>query len=48
MRHRDAVFGVPKESRQQRKIVLERLVELFDGHDAAEEIRRLKSQDDGF
>lgn len=48
VRHRDAVFGVPEESRRERKVVLERLVELFDGHDAAEEIRRLKSQDDGF
>lgn len=46
--HRDSVFGVPAESRRERKKVLERLFELFDGHDAEEEIRRLKSQDEGF
>lgn len=48
VRHRDAVFGVPAESRTERRRALERLIELFDGHDAADEIRRLKSQDDGF
>lgn len=48
VRHRDAVFGVPAESRTERRRALERLIELFDGHDAGDEIRRLKSQDDGF
>lgn len=48
VRHRDAVFGVPAESRRERQKVLERLVELFDGHDAVEEVRRLKLQDEGF
>ena len=48
LRHRDAVFGVPAESRRERVKVLERLFELFDGHDAEDEIRRLKSQDEGF
>jgi hypothetical protein len=48
VRHRDAVFGVPAASRTERSRALERLVELFDGHDAEDEIRRLKSQDDGF
>ena len=48
VRHRDAVLGVPVESRRERKVVLARLVELFDGNDAAEEVARLKSQDEGF
>jgi hypothetical protein len=48
LRHRDSVFGVPAETRRERGKVLSRLVELFDGHDAEEEIRRLKSQDEGF
>lgn len=46
--HRDAVYGVPAKSRQQRKQALKRLFELFEGHDAAEEVRRLKSEDQGF
>jgi hypothetical protein len=48
LRHRDTVFGVPAESRRERGKVLERLVALFDGHDAEAEIRQLKSQDEGF
>ncbi len=48
VRHRDAALGVPVESRRERKLVLRRLVELFDGNDAAEEVTRLKSQDEGF
>ncbi len=48
VRHRDAVFGVPVESRRERQKVLERLVDLFDGHDAPEEVRQLKLQDEGF
>jgi hypothetical protein len=48
IRQRDTVFGVPAESRRERGKVLERLFELFDGHDAEEEIRRLKLQDEGF
>lgn len=48
VRHRDAVFGVPEESRRERQKVLERLVDLFDGHDAIDEVRRLKLQDEGF
>jgi len=48
VRHRDAVFGVPARSRQERRKVLDRLFDLFDGHDAEDEIRRLKTQDEGF
>jgi hypothetical protein len=47
-RHRDAVFGVPAESRQERRKVLDRLIDLFEGNDPEEEIRRLKSEDEGF
>jgi hypothetical protein len=48
LRHRDAVFGVPAESRRERRRALDRLVELFEGNDPEEEIRRLKSEDEGF
>jgi hypothetical protein len=48
LRHRDTIFGVPAKTRQERMKALERLFELFDGHDAEEEIRRLKEQDEGF
>ena len=48
VRHRDAVFGVPAESRKKRMEKLGELFELFEGHDAEEEIHRLKTQDEGF
>ena len=47
-RHRDSVLGVPAKSRKQRQKALSRLIELFDGHDADEEVRRLKAEDAGF
>jgi hypothetical protein len=46
--HRDSVFGVPAASRQERRNNLLRLVDLFKGNDANDEIARLKSQDEGF
>ena len=48
LRHRDAVLGMPDARREQRVRTLGRLFELFEGHDAADEIRRLKEQDEGF
>ena len=48
IRHRDSVFGVPAESQRVRRKVLHRLFDLFEGHDADEEIRRLKAEDEGF
>ena len=48
VRHRDAVFGVPAESRKERAQALKRLFDLFEGHDAEAEIRELKAQDTGF
>jgi hypothetical protein len=48
LRHRDSVFGVPAESRKERRKVLDRLFDLFAGNDAEEEIGRLKTQDSGF
>jgi hypothetical protein len=38
------VAGVPKQTRQQRVRSLKRLFEIFEGSDAAEEIRRLKRE----
>ncbi|MBI4821064.1 MAG: hypothetical protein HY791_32690 [Deltaproteobacteria bacterium] len=46
--HREVVLGVPKSARVGRVKTLKRLAELFEGHDAAAEIRRLKSEDGGF
>ena len=46
--HRDSVFGVPAESRNERRKTLDRLFVVFEGNDAEEEIRRLKAQDPGF
>ncbi|MCY4562911.1 MAG: hypothetical protein OXE40_00350 [Gammaproteobacteria bacterium] len=48
MGHREVVLGVPDAQRQQRARILNRLFQLFEGHDAADEIRRLKEQDEGF
>ena len=48
VRHRDAMLGVPAHSRKQRMKKLGELFELFEGHDAEEEIRQLKTQDEGF
>jgi hypothetical protein len=43
--YRDEVLGVPAEDRRRRTAALNRLFILFEGHDAAAEIRRLKEQD---
>lgn len=48
IRQRDAALGVPMESRKERRQVLERLFDLFDGNDAEADIRRLKDEDEGF
>jgi antitoxin component of RelBE/YafQ-DinJ toxin-antitoxin module len=45
---RDSVAGVTKSAREQRVKTLKRLFEIFDGNDAAAEVRRLKSEDQGF
>ena len=44
--HRDTVFGVSDEFRRQRLEALDRLFELFEGHDAEAEIRQRKSEDE--
>ena len=48
VRHREAVFGLPEDRRQERIRLLRRLFDLFEGHDAEEEVRRLKEEDEGF
>jgi hypothetical protein len=48
VRHRDAVLGVPPERRKERTRALDRLIDLFEGHDAEGEVRRLKTEDEGF
>jgi hypothetical protein len=46
VRHRDHVVGVPPEARQERRRTLVRLIELFDGTDAAGEVRRLEAENE--
>ncbi len=48
VRQRDAVFGVSAANMRQRREVLTRLFDLFEGHDVAAEVRRLKDEDPGF
>lgn len=48
IRQRDASLGVPAGTRKERRKVLERLFELFEGNDPAEEVKRLKEQDKAF
>ena len=46
--HRDVVFGIPAEECRERVLVLEKLIDLFEGNDADEEISRLKKEDLSF
>ena len=43
--YRHHVLGVPSEVRRRRLAALDRLTVLFRNHDAAAEIRRLKTED---
>ncbi|HSL81847.1 MAG TPA: hypothetical protein VLF66_03675 [Thermoanaerobaculia bacterium] len=47
IRHRDAVTGAPQVARKQRTRTLHRLFELFEHNDPAQEVRRLKAEDEG-
>jgi hypothetical protein len=48
LRQRDAEIGVPPGRRRARVRALGRLFGLFEGNDAAAEVRRLKAEDQGF
>ena len=48
LRHRDTVLGIPPARRSERVRTLERLFDLFQDHDPADEVRRLKEEDEGF
>jgi hypothetical protein len=48
VRQRDALLGVPSARRKERIRILERLFEQFQDNDPAEEVRRLKEEDEGF
>jgi len=43
--YREHVLGAAPETRRRRKRTLERLGRLFEGHDAAGEVERLKEED---
>ncbi len=48
IRYRELSMGVPADQRKRRTEALQRLFELFDGHDAEAEIGRRKSEDPYF
>ena len=48
LRHRDTVIGIPPARRAERVRILERLFDLFQDHEPAEEVRCPKQQDEGF
>jgi hypothetical protein len=48
IRQRDAEVGVPRDRRRQRVRALRKLFDLFAENDPAAEIRRLKTEDEGF
>ena len=48
LRHRDTILGIPPDRRSERVRTLERLFDLFQDHDPADEVRRLKEEDEGF
>lgn len=48
VRHRDTVLGVPAQAKHERLRVLKRLFDLFEGNDPKHEVRRLKTEDEGF
>jgi hypothetical protein len=48
IRQRDAEVGVPRDRRRQRVQALRKLFDLFAENDPAAEIRRLKTEDEGF
>ena len=48
IRQRDIILGVPPMRRQERARILDQLIEQFQGHDPAEEVRRLKQEDEAF
>lgn len=48
LRYRDMVVGVDPSFRAKRRAALDRLYVLFEGADPAEEIRRVKREDEGF
>jgi hypothetical protein len=43
--YRDHLFGVPPHARRRRSAALDRLAQLFEGNNAATEVRRLKEED---
>ncbi len=46
--NREAEFGLSESQRLRRTNILNHLFDLFAGHDAADEVRRLKEEDEGF
>ena len=42
------MLGIPPDRRSERVRTLERLFDLFQDHDPADEVRRLKEEDEGF
>lgn len=48
IRQRDVVLGASAEERRARRKTLDQLFTLFEDNDPDDEVRRLKSEDEGF
>ena len=48
VREREALLGPSAKSKGERRKLLAKLFDLFEGNDPAAEIRRLKAEDEGF
>ena len=48
IRQREVELRLPPARRRQRVLALKRLVDLFADNDPADEVRRLKAEDEGF
>lgn len=48
IRQRDVELGLPSGRRRQRVLALKRLFDLLADNDPADEVRRLKAEDEGF
>ena len=46
--HLDQIHGEPLEVRSERMRLFQLMIDAFEGHDPAEEVRRLKEEDEGF
>lgn len=46
--HRDQIRGLQPNVRSEKRRLFESMIQAFEGHDPAEEVQRLKEEDQGF